>query len=130
MEQPPAGLAIHGLLRPALIEEHSEIQKHISSNLSHDGDKDQETVGSKLEDHNTINGHMQESGLSENSSIWEKDSKKDDFPRNRTSFYKLEMIKIQLFSALGNQVSKTDFELNWPPSDFNSSLSISIFIVT
>lgn len=30
MDQPPAGLAIQGLLRPAFVEEHTIIQKHLS----------------------------------------------------------------------------------------------------
>ncbi|XVF53523.1 hypothetical protein PTKIN_Ptkin05aG0105700 [Pterospermum kingtungense] len=45
MEQPSTGLAIQGLLRPTLIEEHSEIQKHISTNQS----RSSETVQTDVE---------------------------------------------------------------------------------
>ncbi|KAJ0043441.1 hypothetical protein Pint_17551 [Pistacia integerrima] len=59
MEEPPAGLAIQGFLRPALIEEHSDIQKHISGNQSHDADIDQVgmIVENEPENLHIVNGH-------------------------------------------------------------------------
>ena len=102
MEQPPAGLAIQGLIRPALMEEHSDIQRHMSANQSRDADinKVGKSVEGKLEESGMVNGSEHKSGSSE---IWEE-SEKDEVPSSGTSFYKLEMIKIQLISAHGHQV--------------------------
>ncbi|KAJ4823717.1 hypothetical protein Tsubulata_032135 [Turnera subulata] len=104
MEQPPAGLAIQGLIRPAFTEEHSDIHKHMLENQSSKADiKDvRGNVEDKLEDQGLINGHKNESGPSEDSSFLAKKGKKDKVPTSGTSFYKLEMTKIQLISALGH----------------------------
>ncbi|KAF9683774.1 hypothetical protein SADUNF_Sadunf04G0049300 [Salix dunnii] len=101
MEQPPAGLAIQGLIRPALMEEHSDIQRHMSCNKSCDADinKVGKSVEGKLEESGVVNGSEHKS---ESSEIWEE-SERDGVPRSGTSFYKLEMIKIQLISAHGHQ---------------------------
>lgn len=106
MEQPPAGLAIQGLIRPAFIEEHSDIQRHMSGNQSHHADKNEigKNLDSRLEDLGGINGHKHESGSSEDISTCAEELKKDQTPRNGTSFYKMEMIKIQLISAHGHHV--------------------------
>lgn len=106
MEQPPASMAIQGLLRPAFIEEHSVIQKHLSDNQSSNIDVDQgvENVEDNLEHLGRINGHKHESGSSEDSSNWAEELEKDESPSNGTTFYKLEMIRIQLFSADADQV--------------------------
>ncbi|KAI9160998.1 hypothetical protein LWI28_013534 [Acer negundo] len=107
MEEAPAGLTIQGLLRPALIEEHSDIQKHMSSNQSRDADIGQvgEIVGNKLEDLQIINGHRHDSESSNDSSIQAEESNKEGVPKNGTTLYKLEIIKIQLILAHGHQAS-------------------------
>ncbi|OAY30361.2 uncharacterized protein At3g49140 isoform X2 [Manihot esculenta] len=107
MEQPPAGLAIQGLIRPAFIEEHSDIQRHMSGNQSHHADKNEigKNLDSRLEDLGGINGHKHESGSSEDISTCAEELKKDQTPRNGTSFYKMEMIKIQLISAHGHHTT-------------------------
>ncbi|KAK9181870.1 hypothetical protein WN944_025011 [Citrus x changshan-huyou] len=103
MEQPPAGITIQGLLRPALIEEHSDIERHRSSNQYHDVDNSKNVVvGNNQEDLHVINGHRNESEPSRNGS---EESKKDDKPMNGTSFYKLEMTKIQPILAHAHQAA-------------------------
>ncbi|XP_060203738.1 uncharacterized protein At3g49140-like isoform X2 [Lycium barbarum] len=105
MDQPPAGLAIQGLLRPSFLEEHTTIQKQISEDRLSDTDVNQMEND---DDHKEkggiqINGHKYESGSSQDSSSWEE-LEKDENLGNGTSFYKLEMIKIQLISSNGNQI--------------------------
>ncbi|XP_065869172.1 uncharacterized protein At3g49140-like [Euphorbia lathyris] len=128
MEKPPAGLAIQGLIRPAFIEEHSDIQRHMSGYQSHDADinKVEENVEGKLEDQGRINGHRQEPESSEDISIWSEESGKDQVPQNGTSFYKLEMIKIQLISADGyhTTVEIEDFRKAQPDAIAHSSSKI------
>ena len=87
------------------MEEHSDIQRHMFGNQSRDADinKVGKSVEGKLEESGVVNGSEHKSGSSEDSSIWEE-SEKDEVPRSGTSFYKLEMIKIQLISAHGHQV--------------------------
>jgi hypothetical protein len=106
MDEPSASVAIQGLLRPAFIEEQSVIQKHRSDHKSSNADINQvgEIVEDKLEDIGMINDHKHESGSSENSSIWAEEAEKDEIPVNGTSFYRLEMIRIQLFSSYGHPV--------------------------
>ena len=124
-EQAPASLAIQGLIRPALIEEHSVIQKHLSDHQSdNDGiDEVGRTVEDDLEDPVTINGYK--SGTSKDSpvSAEELENKQDEARGNGTTFYKLEMVKIQLFSSHGNQVCvRKDFtcifRLKWMRAPF------------
>lgn len=106
MEQPPASLAIQGLLRPAFIEEQSFIQKRLSDHQSSNADINQ--VGKieedKPEDLGMINGYRDESESSEDGSIRAEEPEKDEIPVNGTSFYRLEMIRIQLFSSHGHPV--------------------------
>ncbi|KAG4133806.1 hypothetical protein ERO13_D08G109300v2 [Gossypium hirsutum] len=104
MEQPSDGLAIQGLLRPAFIEEHSEIQKHISTNQSRSSDKHQveKVVGDKIEDVSIINGHRNGLGSSKDNSTSEE-SEKNEISMNGSLFYKLQMSKIQLITAHGHQ---------------------------
>ncbi|KAJ8554378.1 hypothetical protein K7X08_025056 [Anisodus acutangulus] len=105
MDQPPAGLTIQGILRPSFLEERTTMQKQISEDSLSDADLNQmendeehkETGGIQ------INGHKHESGSSQDSSSWEE-LEKDENLGNGTSFYKLEMIKIQLISSNGNQI--------------------------
>ncbi|KAJ6396619.1 hypothetical protein OIU77_021612 [Salix suchowensis] len=86
------------------MEEHSDIQRHMSANQSRDANinKVGKSVEGKLEESGLVKGSEHKSGSSEDSSIREE-SEKDEVPRNGTSFYKLEMIKIQLISAHGHQ---------------------------
>lgn len=104
MEQPAAGLAIQGLLRPAFIEEHSVIQKQISGPESHDADTghiaDQQFQGVEQ-----INGYGHDKDVAQENRNWAEDLAKDENLGNGFAFYKLEMIKIQLVSALGHQVN-------------------------
>ncbi|XP_028796732.1 uncharacterized protein At3g49140-like [Neltuma alba] len=98
MEQPPACLAIQGLLRPAFIEEQSVIQKHLSTNLSSNTDMN-EPKGNSGKNLGVINGQVDNPPSSrDNASQLEN----NDIPANATSFFKLEMVKIQLFSAHGH----------------------------
>ncbi|KAE8681467.1 Pentatricopeptide repeat superfamily protein, putative isoform 2 [Hibiscus syriacus] len=100
---------IQGLLRPAFTEEHSEIQKHISTNQSHNSTTSQDAKGEgyKVEDLDIINGRRNESELSEDR-LTSEESEKNEISTNWYSFYKLEMIKIQLITAHRHQ---TDVEL-------------------
>ncbi|KAA3473348.1 FMN-binding split barrel [Gossypium australe] len=127
MEQPSDGLAIQGLLRPALTEEHSEIQKHMSTNQSHGSDTNQaeKVVGDKVEDLGIINGYGNESELSRKSSSSER-SGKNEISTNGSSFYKLEMIKIQLITAHGHQtdVELEDFKQAQPDAIAHSAAKI------
>ncbi|CAI0403139.1 unnamed protein product [Linum tenue] len=94
MKQPPTGLAIQGILRPAFDEEHTDIQRHMSGNKFCNDKEDQvgkEKAESKRNDLAAINGQEAE--------------KDGTGPATGTSFYKLEPIKIQLISADGHQTS-------------------------
>ncbi|KAK6925887.1 hypothetical protein RJ641_007606 [Dillenia turbinata] len=105
MDQPPAGLAIQGLLRPALVEEHTIIQRHTLGNQSHkaDANHDCKIVKDKPEDLEVINGDRHESGPQDNS-VGQGKSEKDESLNNGILFYKLEMIKLELISAQGQQI--------------------------
>ena len=111
MEEPSASLAIQGLLRPAFIEEQSVIQKHLSNHQSSNADINQagKIVEDKPEDLGMINGYRHESLSSEDGSIQAEEPEKDEIPVNGTSFYRLEMIRIQLFSSHGHPVCLMDF---------------------
>ncbi|EOY23341.1 Pentatricopeptide repeat superfamily protein, putative isoform 2 [Theobroma cacao] len=106
MEQPSDGLAIQGLIRPAFVEEHSEIQKHMSSNQSRSSDTSQveKVVEDKLEDLGIINGQSNELGWSGDSSTISEEPEKKEISINGSSFYKLEIVKIQLITAHGHQL--------------------------
>lgn len=104
MEQPPACLAIQGLLRPAFIEEQSVIQKHLSANQSSNTDIS-EPVQNNGEDVGVINGQVHNQESSRDNVAQEKNTESSNIPANVTSFFKLEMVKIQLFSAHGHPVS-------------------------
>lgn len=104
MEQPSAGLAIHGLLRPAFIEEHSVIQKQISGPESLDVDTNHIAAEQLQEGVIQINGHRHEKDVAEENPSWAEDLEKDENLGNGFAFYKIEMIKMQLVSAHGYQV--------------------------
>ncbi|XWS50443.1 hypothetical protein CRYUN_Cryun12cG0088100 [Craigia yunnanensis] len=127
MEQPSDGLAIQGLLRPAFIEEHSEIQKHMSTNQSRSSDANQvEKFVRDKEGLGIINGHRNELGSSADSSTTSEESEKSDISINGSSFYKLEMIKIQLITAHGHQtdVDLEDFKQAQPDAIAHSAAKI------
>ncbi|KAK8656088.1 hypothetical protein V6N13_108647 [Hibiscus sabdariffa] len=81
----------------------------MSTNQSRDSDTSQaeKVEGYKVEDLGIINGRRNESELSRDSSTSEE-SEKNEISTNKSSLYKLEMIKIQLITAHGYQ---TDVEL-------------------
>ncbi|XP_027163575.1 uncharacterized protein At3g49140-like isoform X1 [Coffea eugenioides] len=128
MDQPPAGLAIQGLLRPAFVEEHAVIQKHITDNQIIEDNTDQIT---KVEGHKEneiiqINGHKHEHGSAQEGINWVEELESDETPGNGTSFYKLEMVKIQLISAHGHQnfVEIEDFRRARPDAIAHSAAKI------
>ncbi|KAL1217277.1 hypothetical protein V5N11_027345 [Cardamine amara subsp. amara] len=92
MDQPSAGLAIQGLLSHILVEDYSDIQKKLadSNSTSTNGNKDAVNLEEKLEDISKEGGE-------------ESDSSQVEKTRNVVAFYKLEMIRIQLISAQGDQ---------------------------
>ncbi|KAF5451163.1 hypothetical protein F2P56_031450 [Juglans regia] len=128
MDQPSASLAIQGLLRPAFIEEQSIIQKNLSDHQSSNADINQveKNLGDKIEDLGMINGHRRESGSSEDSSVWADETEKDEISVNGTSFYRLEMIRIQLFSSYGHPavVEVEDFVNAQPDAIAHSAAKI------
>jgi methionine salvage enolase-phosphatase E1 len=91
MDQPSAGLAIQGLLSPVIVEDHSDIQKHISGCISTGTDKNKERENSE---------EIFE-GIGEN----ESEILHVENSRNAIQYYKLEIIRIQLITAQGHQVT-------------------------
>ncbi|ANM69800.1 unnamed protein product [Arabidopsis thaliana] len=89
MDQPSAGLAIQGLLSPVIVEDHSDIQKHISGCISTGTDKNKERENSE---------EIFE-GIGEN----ESEILHVENSRNAIQYYKLEIIRIQLITAQGHQ---------------------------
>ncbi|KAL4595023.1 hypothetical protein ACB092_12G061800 [Castanea dentata] len=128
MEEPSASLAIQGLLRPAFIEEQSVIQKHLSDHRSSNADINQagKIVEDKPEDLGMINGYRPESGSSEDGPNQAEEPEKDEIPVNGTSFYRLEMIRIQLFSSHGHPtvVEVEDFVKAQPDAIAHSAAKI------
>ncbi|XP_020999237.1 uncharacterized protein At3g49140 isoform X2 [Arachis duranensis] len=105
LAEPPACVAIQGVIRPAFIEEHSTIQKHLSTNQSDNSDITESVKG----EIGVINGHVHNSMSSkDNTAEQVENNENSDLPFNETSFYKLEMIKIQVISAHGHP---TDVEI-------------------
>lgn len=83
MDRPPSGLAIHGVLRPAFVDEYSVINGDEVNRIA----KGKEGAGSSQDVHNL-----------------EEELQKNRSSGNGNTYYKLEMIKMQLISAHGNQV--------------------------
>ncbi|XP_026443972.1 uncharacterized protein At3g49140-like [Papaver somniferum] len=126
MDQPPAGLAISGLLRPSFFEENSALRKQLPEK---DSDKVDTKVGTAKGDSKDtiINGQQDKSSLKdspEDGSDREDQSVKDEIPRS--SFYMLEMAKIQLVSSDGNQsvVEVHDFQKAQPDAIAHSAEKI------
>lgn len=128
MEQPPAGLAIQGLLRPAFVEEHSVIHKHISDHKPSSNEPNQvgKVAEDKQEDLGIINGHRHNLESSRDKSDWPEELEKGESLENGISFYKLDIIKIQLISAHGHQnfVELEDFRKAKPDAIAHSAAKI------
>ncbi|KAG6387728.1 hypothetical protein SASPL_152920 [Salvia splendens] len=124
MEQPAAGLAIQGLLRPAFIEEHSVIQKQISGPESCDVDADHNDQ--QFQGYVQINGQTHDEDVAQENPNRAENLEKDENVGNGFAFYKLEMIKIQLVSALGHQsyVEIEDFGRAQPDAIAHSAAKI------
>lgn len=104
MEQPPATLVIQGVLRPAFSEEHTVIQKHLSSRHSSNDDINKaQKLEDNLENHGRINHHGHESSSSKDG-LNLTDALDENIPANEASFYRLEMIKVQLFTGHAHPV--------------------------
>ncbi|XP_058779145.1 uncharacterized protein At3g49140 isoform X2 [Vicia villosa] len=104
MEQRPACVVFQGVLRPAFIEENSPIQKHLSANLSSDAEINKVTEN-KEESTGGINGHELNTESSEdNASQQVENDGNSNIPSDETSFYRLEMVNIQVFSAHGHPI--------------------------
>ncbi|ESQ31949.1 hypothetical protein EUTSA_v10004068mg [Eutrema salsugineum] len=88
MEQPSAGLAIQGLLSRVFVKDHLDITGHKST--SSDKNLEGENSEEKLENIGTP-------------SVDESEILQHDNSRNATTYYKLEMIRIQLITAQGHQ---------------------------
>ncbi|GKD87979.1 hypothetical protein Tco_1359133 [Tanacetum coccineum] len=87
LAQPPAGLALQGVLRPAFVEESSVINKYVLDGESNDEEAANQVSEGDEEDLGVINGHEPES--SQDVSSEEDESQKDQISGNRTSYYKL-----------------------------------------
>ncbi|XP_011076096.1 uncharacterized protein At3g49140-like [Sesamum indicum] len=126
MEQPSAGLAIQGLLRPAFIEEHSGLQKHTSSAESSDGGTTHIADEQLQEGVVQINGHRHEKESAQDRPSLAEEFEKNETLGNGFAFYKLEMIKIQLVSSHGHQsyVELEDFRKAQPDAIAHSSAKI------
>ncbi|KAL4025350.1 hypothetical protein IC575_013738 [Cucumis melo] len=99
MEQPPATLVIQGVLRPAFSEEQTVIQKHLSSRHLSNGDiNEAQKLEENLESHGRINHHGHESSSSKDG-LNLMDALDESIPASEASFYRLEMIKVQLFTG-------------------------------
>ncbi|KAG6576691.1 hypothetical protein SDJN03_24265, partial [Cucurbita argyrosperma subsp. sororia] len=96
MEEPPATLLIQGFLRPAFSEEHTVIQRHLSSRHSSNGDiHEAQKLEDNLENRGRINHQGHESSSSKDG-LNMVDGLAENIPVNDASFYRLEMIKVQL----------------------------------
>ncbi|CAA0812943.1 Pentatricopeptide repeat (PPR) superfamily protein [Striga hermonthica] len=121
MKQLSAGLVIHGLLRPAFIEEHSVIQRQLSNPESSDVDTDINVNGGVH-----INGHRHAKEFTRDNMSLDGDLEKDESLGNGFAFYKLEMIKILLVSAQGvlNEVEIEEFRRAKPDAIAHSATKI------
>nr|XP_043634314.1 uncharacterized protein At3g49140-like [Erigeron canadensis] len=121
MDQPPAGLAIQGVLRPSFVEESSVMNKYMLDDKSNDEETNQISEGQEEEELGVINGHRHEDGQD-----IEEGLQKDQNLGNGTSYYKLEIVKIHLISAHGNQtlVEVEDFRRAQPDAIAHSAAKI------
>ncbi|KAK9071632.1 hypothetical protein SSX86_008061 [Deinandra increscens subsp. villosa] len=124
MDLPPAGLAIQGVLRPALVEENSVINKYMLESRSNDEETNQSSEGK--EDSGVINGHRHEMGPSQDSQNTHEELQEDHISGNETSYYKLEFVKIHLISTDRDQifVEVEDFRRVKPDAIVHSAAKI------
>ncbi|KAK9060871.1 hypothetical protein SSX86_018051 [Deinandra increscens subsp. villosa] len=124
MDQPPAGLAIQGVLRPAFIEENSVKNKYMLDSPS--DDEEANMSEGKEDDLAVINGHRYEMEPTQDGPNTEEELQKDQISGNGTSYYKLEFVKIHLISAHGNQtfVEVEDFRRAKPDAIAHSASKI------
>lgn len=96
MEQPSSTIVVQGILKATAVEEHSFLRNHLS-------------VADTINDEN-----MKEEEDSNKSSNNEKNSHQKS--KSETTFYRLEMIRIQLVSSYGTQssVEVEDFQKALP----------------
>ncbi|CAN4099482.1 unnamed protein product [Withania somnifera] len=127
MDQPPAGLVIQGLLRPAFLQENTTITRQKSEHKSNNAGIDQmEQVGEHRKNSSVqVNGHKHESGSSKDSPSCSEELEKNE-PLGNGTFYKLEIIKIQLISSHGQQflVELEEFSKARPDAIAHSSANI------
>lgn len=106
MDQPAASIVVQGVLKPAFAEDHSFIRKHLSvgSTRSDEVSPGRKFVGEKLKDAPHEDQNLQ----------------------HEASFYKLDMIRIQLVSAYGTQssVEVQDFRKARPDAVANHAAEI------
>ncbi|KAI6696379.1 hypothetical protein NL676_016498 [Syzygium grande] len=114
MKRPPVGIVIQGLLSPALLEGHSIDQRHLPSHHS-DKQVDSNTTDADGQEHSLEDVPSSAEELGENGS-----------PRSGKSFYKLEMINIQLLSVHGHPqtVEVEDFRKAQPDAIAHSAAKI------
>ncbi|KAK1361193.1 FMN-binding split barrel [Heracleum sosnowskyi] len=127
MDQPPAGIAIQGILRPSFLEEHSVIYKNKSDcNSEDEANQVGKVAEDKQDEHNIINGHSHSLEVSQDKPDWPEELDKGESLESGTSFYKLEMVKIQLISAHGQQtfVEVDDFRRARPDAIAHSAAKI------
>lgn len=126
MEQPSAGLAIQGLLRPAFIEEQSVIQRYISGPNPNDVENNHTGEEELEETIVRINGHKNEKEIAEDKTTWAEELEKDETIGSGFAFYKLEMIKVQIVSANGHQsdVEIDEFRRAKPDAIAHSAVKI------
>lgn len=104
MEPPPVGIVIQGLLRPVLLEEKLAIQKLLSGHSSRTDVNNIKNPMDEKSENSATDGQIQQPVSSGDGSAKAQELEKDESLKNVTSFYKLEMIKIQLLSVHGHPV--------------------------
>ncbi|CAN8268230.1 unnamed protein product [Cochlearia groenlandica] len=88
MDQPSVGLAIQGLLSHILVEDYSDIQKKLADSKY--------TITNEINDAEDLQEKLE-------SVVDKADGDESEKTRNVVAFYKLEMIRIQLITAQGDQ---------------------------
>ncbi|PIN20283.1 hypothetical protein CDL12_07017 [Handroanthus impetiginosus] len=126
MDQRSAGLVIHGILRPAFVEEHSVIQKGPLGPESNDIETNHIAKEQMQKDIVQINGSKNNKDLVQDNASRAEELEKDETLGDGYAFYKLEMIKIQLISAHGDQnyVDIEDFKRARPDAIAHSAPKI------
>ncbi|KAL3755698.1 hypothetical protein ACJRO7_002708 [Eucalyptus globulus] len=126
MERPPVGIAIQGLLSPALLEENSINQRHLSSpDTGAEVDRTRTILEDKQVDSSSTDADGQDHSLEDGPSRTEELGKNGS-PRSGKCLYKLEMINIQLLSVHGppHTVEVEDFRKAQPDAIAHSAAKI------